>query len=80
MLDEKTWLAVSALIHLDGVLSGRGQDFVQASQVLPHSLSHVFIALCTGAQSCWNRKGPSPNGFHKVGSRKLFKISWYAEA
>ena len=24
------------------------------------------LALCTGAQSCWNRKGPSPNSFHKV--------------
>ena len=38
------------------------------------------LALCTGAQSCWNRKRPSPNYFHKVGSMKLSKISWYAEA
>ncbi|KAK9976573.1 hypothetical protein ABG768_021778 [Culter alburnus] len=33
------------------------------------------LALCTGAQSCWNRKGPSPNCSHKVG--KLSKMSWY---
>ncbi|KAL7889348.1 hypothetical protein AOLI_G00016060 [Acnodon oligacanthus] len=32
--------------------------------------------LCTGAQSCWNRKGPSPNCSHKVGSMKLSKICW----
>ena len=36
---------------------------------------YVFmdLALCTGVQSCWNRR------FHKVGSMKLSKISWYAE-
>ena len=38
------------------------------------------LALCTGAQSCWNRKGPSPNCSHKVGSMELSNISWYAEA
>ena len=37
------------------------------------------LDLCTGALSCWNRKGPSPNCFHKVGCMKLSKISWYAE-
>ena len=26
------------------------------------------FALHTGAQSCWNRKGPSPNCSHKVGA------------
>ena len=36
MLDGKTWLSVSALIHLKGVLSGWGQDSVQSSQVHPH--------------------------------------------
>ena len=25
------------------------------------------LALCTDGQSCWNRKGPSPNFSHKVG-------------
>ena len=38
------------------------------------------IALCTGVHSCRNRKGPSTNCLHKVGSMKLSKISWYAEA
>ena len=38
------------------------------------------LALCTGAQSCWNRKGPSPNCSHKVGSMELSNISWYAGA
>ena len=54
----------------------------QSSSSTPNSLMHVFmdLALCTGAQSCWNRKGPSPNCFHKVGSLKFSKIYWYAEA
>uniref|UniRef100_A0A3B4DS63 NACHT domain-containing protein n=1 Tax=Pygocentrus nattereri TaxID=42514 RepID=A0A3B4DS63_PYGNA len=35
----------------------------QSSSSTPNSLIHVFMdpALCTAAQSCWNRKGPSPN-------------------
>lgn len=37
-------------------------------------------ALCTGVQSCWNRNGLFPNCTHKVGSIKLRKISWFAEA
>ena len=53
----------------------------KSSSSTPNWLIHVFMdfALCTGAQSCWNRKGPSANCFHKVGSMKLSKISWYAE-
>ena len=53
----------------------------QSSSSTPNSLIYVFIdvALCTGAQSCWNRKGPSPNCFHHVESMELSKISWYAE-
>ena len=52
-----------------------------SSSSTPNSLIHVFMdfALCTGAQSCWNRKGPSPNCSHKVGSMKLSKMSWYGE-
>ena len=38
------------------------------------------FALCTGAQSYWNRKGPSPNCSNTVGSMELSSISWYAEA
>ena len=54
----------------------------QSSSSTPNSSNRVFIvlALCTGAQSCWNRKGPSPNCCHKVRSIALFKMSWYAEA
>jgi len=64
MLDEKAWVAG------------------QSSSFTPNSLIHVFmdLALCTGAQSCWNRKGPSPNCSHKVGWKKLSNMSWYAEA
>jgi len=52
----------------------------QSSSSTPNSIIHVFmdLTLCTGAQSCW--KGPSPNCSHKVGSMKLSKTSWYAEA
>ena len=54
----------------------------QSISSTPNWLIHVFmdLALCTGDQSCWNRKGPSPNCFHKVGSMKWSKIPWYAEA
>ncbi|KAK3549116.1 hypothetical protein QTP70_032576 [Hemibagrus guttatus] len=54
----------------------------QSSSSTPNSLIHVFmdLALVTGVQSCWNRKGSSPNCNHKVGSMKLSKMSWYAEA
>ena len=72
----EAWLTVSALIHLKGVLSGWVQDCAgQSSSSTPNWLIHVFmdLALCTGAQSCWNRKGPSPNCFHKVWSVKLSK-------
>ena len=48
MLGEKAWLAVSALIHPKGALSGRGKG--QSSSSTPNSLIHVFmdLALCTG--------------------------------
>ena len=54
----------------------------QSSSSTPNSLIHVFmdLALCTGAQSCWNRRGASPNCSHKAGSLELSNISWYAEA
>ena len=49
MLDGKAWLSVSALIHPKGVLSGWGQDSVQASQVHPHqtlSSMSLWTLLC----------------------------------
>ena len=82
MLDGKAWLSVSALIHPKGVLLESGLCAGQSSLSTPNSLSYVCmgLALCTGAQSCWNRKGPSPKCSHKVGSMELSNISWYAEA
>ncbi|KAI4894323.1 hypothetical protein NFI96_009596 [Prochilodus magdalenae] len=48
----------------------------------PDSLIHVYmeLALCTCVRSCWSRKGPSPNCPHKVGSMRLSRVSWSAEA
>ncbi|KAI4898916.1 hypothetical protein NFI96_025555 [Prochilodus magdalenae] len=49
MLDKKAWLSVSALIHPKGVLSGGGQDSVQASPVPPHqtrSSMSLWSLLC----------------------------------
>jgi hypothetical protein len=48
-----------------------GQVFVQASQVLPYRLRKTW------ALSCWNSKELSPNGFHKVGSTELSRMSLY---
>ncbi|KAI4895436.1 hypothetical protein NFI96_007284, partial [Prochilodus magdalenae] len=48
-LDEKAWLSVSTLIHPKGVLSGGGQDSVQASPVPPHqtrSSMSLWSLLC----------------------------------
>ena len=45
------------------------------------ALIHIIdLALWTGAESCWNRKGPSPNCSRKVRNMELSNISWYAEA
>nr|XP_061844147.1 uncharacterized protein LOC133624531 isoform X2 [Nerophis lumbriciformis] len=48
----------------------------QSSSSTPDSVIHVFmdLALCTGAQSCWKKKGPAPNCSHKVGSMELSKM------
>ncbi len=51
---EKAWLAVSALIHPKGVLSGWGQDSVQASQLLPHqtrSSMSLWTLICALVRS-----------------------------
>lgn len=54
----------------------------EKSSSRPNSLIHVFMVLtsCTGAQSCWNRKGPSTNCSYKGGSMNLSKVPHYAEA
>ena len=72
-------LALStALIYSIGLRSGLCAS--QSSSYTPNALIHVFmdLALCTGAQSCWNRKGLSPNCCYKVGSMDLSNISWDA--
>ena len=56
---------------------------MQANQVLPHQSTNHFsmdLALCPGALSCWNRKGPSPNCCYKVESTELSRLSLYAVA
>lgn len=53
----------------------------QSISSTPNLLIDVFIdlALCSGVQSYWNEKSPSPNSSHKVGDMKLSKILWYGE-
>jgi len=69
MLDEKTWLAVSALIHPKGVPLGCGQDS-------PVKFFHTKLAHpCL--YGLWCAVMLEQEG---VGSMKLSKISWYAEA
>ena len=67
----------------DLALSLRSNSFQRCSVGLRSGLctgqSSQDLALCTGAQSCWNRKRPSLNCSHKVGSVELSNISWYAE-
>ncbi len=65
--------------HLSGVEWGWGQGLVKffhTKLIQPCFMDH---ALCL-FQSCWNKKGPSPNFSHNVGSIALSKMSWYAEA
>ena len=38
------------------------------------------LVWCTGALSCWNSKGPSPNFCHRVGSTEMYRMSLYALA
>ena len=38
------------------------------------------LAFCTRRLSCWNRKGPSTNSCHKVGSTESSRMSLYAVA
>jgi len=52
---------------------------VWASQVLTHQ-THPTMDLALWGTACWNRKGPSSNCSHKVGSIALFKMLLYAKA
>lgn len=42
-MDEKTWLAVSALTHSKGAQLSRGQESVQASHVPSPKLAHPWL-------------------------------------
>jgi hypothetical protein len=63
-----------------GLRSGLCAD--QSSSSTPISTNHfcMDLALCTGELSCWNRKGPSLNCCHKVGSTESSRRSLYAVA
>jgi hypothetical protein len=47
-----------------------------SSSSTPISTKHFCtdLTLCMGTLSCWNRKGPSPNFFHKVGSTESSRM------
>ena len=53
-----------------------------SSSSTPTSTNHscMDLALCTGALSCWNRKGPSPNCYHRVGNTESSRMSLCAVA
>ena len=84
MLDGKTGLTVSNQIdHPKVFYQAEVRTLCRPVKFFHTKLAHPRLygpALCTGVQSCWNRKGPSPNCSHKVGSMELSKMSWYAEA
>ena len=58
-VDEKAWLAVSAVIHPKGVLSGSGQDSVQASQVPARDCKpgHLIQHQCLTSQMRFWKNG-----------------------
>ena len=79
--DEKAWLAVSALIHPKGILLGWHQDSVQASQVPPHQIrsSIMDLALCTSAQSFWDRKETASTKLGACNCRKSLGIPKHSD-
>ena len=54
----------------------------KSSSSTPISTNHFYmdLTLCSGALSCWNRKGPSSNCCHKIGSTELSRMSLCAVA
>ena len=54
----------------------------QSSSSTPIMTTHfcMYLALCMGELSCWNRKGPSLNCCHKVWSTESSWMSLYAVA
>ena len=57
-----------------GLCAGQSSSFTQIST------NHfcMNLTLCSGALSCWNRKGSSPNCCHKIGRTELSRMSLYA--
>jgi hypothetical protein len=67
-------------IHPKCAWWGWGQGSVQAVKSSTSFSTNHFcmdLTLCMEALSCWNRRGPSPNCCHKVGSAELSRMSSY---
>jgi hypothetical protein len=66
--------ATKALVRL-------GPD-VRCGRLVAHVDKQILYGprFVHGALSWWNRKGPSPNCFHKVGNTELSRMSSYAVA
>lgn len=75
MLDEKAWLTVCSNLC----------QRCSVGFVICHSVIRVFvdIGLCTGAQSCWKKKGSSPNCSLKVLGHEISRnvlLCWSTES
>lgn len=55
MSSEKAWCAVHISVHPKGVQWDLGQGSVLSSPTVLASHVFMYLALCTGALSCWNR-------------------------
>ena len=77
MLGDYVWLTVGFSMELRSELCAG-----QSSSSTPISTNHfcLDLALCTGVLAWWNRKGPSPNWCHKVGSTESSRMSLSAVA
>lgn len=60
-------------VQMSSVKPKSGLCADQSSSSTLNPLIHVFmdLALCTGEQSCWNSKRPSPSCSHRVRGIKL---------
>lgn len=80
LLDEKIWLSLSQRCSV-----GMGSGFYASysSSSTPNRSNYVFmgLALCTEAQSCWNKKKKflSRTVSTKDGGAKLSKMSLYMQ-
>lgn len=67
ILGDKSWHALCIPVHPECVRRGLGSADQSSSS---REEDHLFmdLVLCMEAVSCWNRKGPSPNCWHKADS------------